>query len=55
MVVADKDKIVPVAYGDVVAERIPGSRLHVIGEAGHMVILERPDEFADLVVDFLAD
>ena len=53
IVMADNDKIVPAHYGDVVAQRIPGSQLHVIRDAGHLYILERPDEFADLVADFL--
>ena len=54
IVVADNDRIVPAAYGDVVARRVPDSRLHVIGDTGHLYILERPREFADLVADFLA-
>ena len=54
IVVADNDRIVPAAYGDVVARRVPDSRLHVIGDAGHLYILERPREFADLVADFPA-
>lgn len=35
------------------AERAPGSRLEVVAGAGHLVPLERPDEFARLACLFL--
>lgn len=37
---------------DLLLEWIPGSRLHVIEGAGHWPQWERPDEFADVHVDF---
>ena len=54
IVVADRDRIVPPTHGTEFTTRIPGSRLHTIEGAGHLFILERPDEFAGLVGDFLA-
>ena len=54
IVLAESDRIVPPSHGDEVAGRIQGSRLHVVKEAGHLFNLERPDELADLVVEFLS-
>ena len=54
IVVADGDKIVPASHGDEVASRVEGSQLHVMTQAGHLFNLERPDELADLVVEFLS-
>ena len=53
VVVADGDPIVPPAYGDAFAARIPDCRVSTIKGAGHLFPLERPDEFADLVAGFL--
>ena len=55
IVMADNDKIVPAPYGGVLTQRIQGSRLRVIRDAGHMYVLERSDEFADLVAEFLVE
>ena len=49
VVVADNDKIVPAAYGDQFAARIQGSRLHTVPGAGHLFMLERPAELAELM------
>lgn len=38
-----------------IAEEIPGARLHVIGQARHLAVVERPDEFNRLLRDFLGD
>jgi pimeloyl-ACP methyl ester carboxylesterase len=42
----DADRLTPVGYSDFLAENIPGAKLHLIENAGHMVMLERPDELA---------
>jgi len=55
IVVADRDRIVPPVYGEEVASRVPDSRLHLFRDAGHLFILERPDEFSDLVSGFLSE
>ncbi|MFI5613381.1 alpha/beta fold hydrolase [Amycolatopsis sp. NPDC051903] len=36
-------------------ERIPGSRVVVFDDAGHLLNIERADEFTELTVDFLRD
>jgi 3-oxoadipate enol-lactonase len=39
---------------DLIAEKVPGARKAVIPGAAHMVSLERPAEFNELVVEFLS-
>jgi 3-oxoadipate enol-lactonase len=50
----DSDRVIPAASSDVLRERIPGSRLEVVADAGHLFFLERPDESVRLLADFLA-
>lgn len=47
------DRLVPPVYGRMYQERIPGSRLVVIPEAGHRPMLEQPAVFRDAVLGFL--
>jgi poly(3-hydroxyalkanoate) depolymerase len=49
----DDDPLVPVVNGRILAWRIPDATLHVVRGGGHLFILERPAEIADLVTDFL--
>jgi poly(3-hydroxyalkanoate) depolymerase len=49
----DDDPIVPPVNGRILARRIPGARLQVIQGGGHLFILERPAEVAELVAQFL--
>jgi poly(3-hydroxyoctanoate) depolymerase len=49
----DDDPIVPLINGRILAHCIPGARLHTVGGGGHMFLLERPAEIAQLVMDFL--
>jgi poly(3-hydroxyalkanoate) depolymerase len=49
----DDDPIVPLVNGHLLAWRIPRARLHVVRGGGHLFILERPAEIADLVTSFL--
>jgi pimeloyl-ACP methyl ester carboxylesterase len=50
----DDDKLIPVAHGQRYAERIPGARFTVVPDCGHAMYFERPEEFAQIVTDFLA-
>ena len=50
VVVGEHDAVTPPAVATAMAARIPGARLAVMGEAGHMTALEHPAEFADLVL-----
>ena len=49
-----QDGLVPLVYGERYRERIPGARLHVIERCGHLPAIERPAEFAEAVLGFLA-
>jgi pimeloyl-ACP methyl ester carboxylesterase len=52
--VADQDILVPPRFSHALAERIPGTALHVIEGAGHGYFWERPDLFNTMCLDFLA-
>jgi pimeloyl-ACP methyl ester carboxylesterase len=49
-----EDRVVPVDSAHEYAERIPGARLEVFDDTGHLPQLERPERFNALVEDFLA-
>lgn len=49
------DALFPAAYGEEFGRLIPGAQLVTIENAGHMVMLERADEFAGLVERFLQE
>ena len=53
MIAGDDDPIVPSINGRILAWCIPGARLHVVRGGGHLFLLERPSEMADLVTDFV--
>jgi pimeloyl-ACP methyl ester carboxylesterase len=48
-----KDPIIPVAHGEYAHRAMPGSRLEVFDGVGHFPQLERPDEVAGVLLDFL--
>jgi pimeloyl-ACP methyl ester carboxylesterase len=47
------DKLLPLACGEYYAQHIPGARLEVIENCGHMLPFEKPAEFASRTVAFL--
>lgn len=47
------DRIVDPSYGAAYAEAIPGARLEIIPDAGHLPQLETPDKLRDLVREFV--
>ena len=49
-----KDRMVPPSYADDFAALIPDARVELLDDAGHMVVLERLDAFADLVMAHLS-
>jgi pimeloyl-ACP methyl ester carboxylesterase len=53
IICGDQDALTPIKYSRYLAERIAGSRLEVIEGAGHMVMLERPEQFNKKVELFL--
>ena len=53
VVVGEEDAITPVKEARVMHEAIPGSRLEIIPEAGHLSNLERPAAFNAALSDFV--
>jgi pimeloyl-ACP methyl ester carboxylesterase len=53
IITGDGDRVIPGASSDVLHERIPGSRLEVVADTGHLFFLERPRESVRLLEDFL--
>ena len=47
------DQVIPVATSLRLLELIDNSQLHVFGRCGHWTQIEKSDEFAELVIDFL--
>lgn len=47
------DNLVPPVYGEKFHRLIPGAKLQVVPECGHLVPLEKPDEFHGIATSFL--
>jgi pimeloyl-ACP methyl ester carboxylesterase len=54
VMVGERDLITPVAHAKVLASAIPGARLSVIPDAGHLLVLERPHEVAEQVAKLIS-
>lgn len=50
-----EDKVVPPACGFRIAEHVTRADLHLFGQCGHWVMLERPNAFVSLVERFAAE
>lgn len=50
-----EDKMMPPKFSESLRNGIPNSKLHIVDHAGHMVMLEQPDEVADVLKKFLDD
>ncbi|MCI0574250.1 MAG: alpha/beta fold hydrolase [Myxococcaceae bacterium] len=48
-----EDRTVPCEHADVARSLIPGARLELIDEAGHLVMLEKHESFARVLMGFL--
>jgi pimeloyl-ACP methyl ester carboxylesterase len=48
------DKLIPIAHGHRYAELIPNAEFAVVKDCGHAMYFERPAEFGELTVNFLA-
>lgn len=55
VVCGSADVITPPGDSRLIARRLPGARLVVLSGAGHMAMLERADEFNDLLAEFARD
>ena len=54
IIAAEDDRLKPVPYSRLLAERIPRAELAIIPDAGHAVIIERPHLVNQLVLGFIA-
>jgi pimeloyl-ACP methyl ester carboxylesterase len=48
------DLLTPVKYSEYLRANIPNSTLRVLDDAGHMVMLEKPEEFNKILEDFIS-
>ncbi|MEX0785894.1 MAG: alpha/beta hydrolase [Dehalococcoidia bacterium] len=49
-----EDTLIPAAHAQAYAREIPGAKLVEMPNAAHLIAVERPDELAELVIDFLS-
>ncbi len=54
IIVGEDDKLTPLKYAQFFHQHIPNSKLVVIPDAGHMVMLEKPEEVNKAIKEFLA-
>jgi pimeloyl-ACP methyl ester carboxylesterase len=55
VICGEKDIMTPLKYSRFMVEKIPGARLAVIPDAGHMLFLEKPDEVNREIERFVVD
>jgi pimeloyl-ACP methyl ester carboxylesterase len=55
IVVGEDDRLTPPKYSRFLQSAIKGSRLAVIPGAGHLAMMEKPQEFNKFVGDFLEE
>jgi pimeloyl-ACP methyl ester carboxylesterase len=55
VVVGDEDELTPPADARAMVDAIPGAQIAVIGGAGHLAAAETPDEFNEVVCDFVLE
>ena len=41
-------------YGEYLCKNIPAAKHSIIKDAGHMMALEKPEEFTEIIADFLS-
>lgn len=54
IICGEDDKMTPVRYAQFLANNIPGASLKIVPQAGHMVMLEQPQEVAKSITAFLS-
>lgn len=54
MLCGENDRLTPPRYSQYLADNIPNSEIVIIPEAGHMVQLEKPDQVANAIADFVS-
>ncbi|WP_397543241.1 alpha/beta fold hydrolase [Roseovarius salis] len=51
---AGADETVPIARGIKLLERLPDADMHILAGAAHMVMIDRPETFNSILLDFLS-
>jgi len=51
----NQDDVVPVAHAQIAAEGLPNVQVETFDQCGHLPMLEKPDKFNELVLEFLKD
>lgn len=54
IITGTSDRLTPVKYAKFLAHNIPGAQLMLLENAGHMVMLERPQEVGEAMARFVA-
>ncbi len=54
VIVGEQDQATPVADARLMADGIPGARLAIIPQAGHLPNLEQPEQFNQVIEEFLS-
>ncbi len=49
----ESDRLVPPSYAEDFQSKIPGSQVVILSECGHIPMIEKPEEFASTVTEFL--
>jgi pimeloyl-ACP methyl ester carboxylesterase len=55
VICGDKDELTPIKYSEFLHHRIKGSKLEIVPDAGHMVMMEAPEAFNGKIKDFVAN
>jgi pimeloyl-ACP methyl ester carboxylesterase len=55
VICGDEDRLTPVKYSKFLAEQIKGAGLILVPDAGHMVMLEKPEPVADAIRSFIRE
>ena len=53
VIAAERDMLKPLSCSEAIVSEIEGSRLLVVPDAGHAVVIERPDSISGSVLEFL--
>lgn len=53
VIFGDQDDVTPIKHSRQIADGIPGARLEVIEDAGHIANIDQPEAFNRLLADFL--
>ena len=54
VIVGSADRLTPPELSEEIVEAVPGAEFAVLGESGHMVMLERPVEVNELLDGLIA-